>query len=147
MDGCSLSLALPANSATRFTIYLPLFHNRSPPPLPNAHTLTKPSIFSGTDLASSVGGPLLFCVCMIALCLRVREIVRVWVLWGRRVRARGQCESANEEKQHGCQGLPGAGQTQSLGADVSEGKGAKVNFKGKSRPWPLRKVGVEESKV
>lgn len=50
------------------------------------------------------------------------------------MRARGQCESANEEKQHVCQGLPGAGQTQSLGADVSEGKGAKVNFKGKSRP-------------
>lgn len=28
---------------------------------------------------------------------------------------RGQCESANEEKQHNCQGLPGAGQTWLLG--------------------------------
>lgn len=47
---------------------------------------------------------------------------------------RGQCESANEEKQHGCQGLPGAGQTKSLGVEVSEGKGSKVNIKAKSRP-------------
>lgn len=61
---------------------------------------------------------------------------------GRTVRLRGQCESANEEKQHGCQGLPGAGQTQSLHGEVSEGKGSKVSIKAKNG---LQKVGGEES--
>lgn len=27
-----------------------------------------------------------------------------------------QCDSANEDEQHGCQGLPGTGQTELLGA-------------------------------
>lgn len=60
-----------------------------------------------SDLTSSVGGPLVFSVDYI--CLIVRE--NVWVRMG--VQLRGQCESANEEKQQSCRGLPEAGQTRS----------------------------------
>lgn len=40
MDGCSLSLALPANSPARLTISLPLFHNRTPATAKHTHTHT-----------------------------------------------------------------------------------------------------------